>query len=76
MSLDKKHENHDNNHYGVNDANAGMGAKISPKERVFSAEAQQTCQSFLAHFKMPKEVGSKIQHESHASQPSYHFLLN
>lgn len=76
MSHVKKHEHQDKHHYGASDAGAGMGAKMSPKERVLGAEAQQTRQSFPARFKMPKEVGSKIQHEPHASQPSYHFLLN
>lgn len=32
--------------------------------------------SHFAHFKIPKEAESKIQHESHASQTSYYFLLN
>lgn len=36
-----------------------MGAKILPEKQVFSPEAQ-TSQSFLAHFEIPKEVGSKM----------------
>lgn len=59
MSHVRKHERR-----GGNDGHVAMGAQIPLKEQVFSPETH-TCQSFLARFKIPKEVRSKMQHESH-----------
>lgn len=76
MSHVREHERKSRqNRCGANDDAAGMGTERSPEKQGFSPEAQ-ACQSFLAHFKIPKEVGSKIQHESHASQTSSYFFLN
>lgn len=58
-----------------NNDNAGVGAKTPPKKQALISEAH-VCQSFLAHFKIPKEVGSKTEHASHTSQTSYYFLFN